>query len=222
MIPLWQSAAEGSYRGHASPLQGTEYRPRRPPLLRADPVRNDTVGNLSHLEEWMIDGPRAMLAGRRGRPRRRFRSSARFRMGTSPRCSECCVSSIRAADLPRALPRAGPGGGDDRPAAARTVLETVDDAAGGADQLGEELQLGGGHRGRAALSDGLAVERQERVEKALARRHLHGEGFVLYDLSSSYLEGATVASGDRLLARWQAVEAADQLRAVLRPEGQPI
>ena len=28
-------------------------------------VRNETVGNLSHLEEWMIDGLRAMLAGRR-------------------------------------------------------------------------------------------------------------------------------------------------------------
>jgi hypothetical protein len=31
--------------------------------------------------------------------------------------------------------------------------------------------------------------RQERIEKALARRHLGGQGFVLYDLSSSYLEG---------------------------------
>ena len=33
------------------------------------------------------------------------------------------------------------------------------------------------------------LERQDRVEKTLARRHLTGEGFVLYDLSSSYLEG---------------------------------
>ena len=28
-------------------------------------VKNETVGNLSHLEAWMIDGLRAMLAGRR-------------------------------------------------------------------------------------------------------------------------------------------------------------
>src|ERR1700739_4568626 len=28
-------------------------------------VKNETVGNLSHLEDWMIDGLRAMLAGRR-------------------------------------------------------------------------------------------------------------------------------------------------------------
>ena len=33
------------------------------------------------------------------------------------------------------------------------------------------------------------LERQERIERTLARRHLQGEGFVLYDLSSSYLEG---------------------------------
>ena len=28
-------------------------------------VKNETVGNLSHLEEWMIDGLRAILSGRR-------------------------------------------------------------------------------------------------------------------------------------------------------------
>jgi hypothetical protein len=28
-------------------------------------VKNETVGNLSHLDEWMIDGLGAMLAGRR-------------------------------------------------------------------------------------------------------------------------------------------------------------
>jgi hypothetical protein len=33
------------------------------------------------------------------------------------------------------------------------------------------------------------LERQERIERTLARRHLKDEGFVLYDLSSSYLEG---------------------------------
>lgn len=33
------------------------------------------------------------------------------------------------------------------------------------------------------------LERQERIERTLARRHLTGEGFALYDLSSSYVEG---------------------------------
>ena len=35
--------------------------------------------------------------------------------------------------------------------------------------------------------------RQEQIEAALARRHLQGEGYVLYDLSSSYLEDAVVS-----------------------------
>ena len=33
------------------------------------------------------------------------------------------------------------------------------------------------------------AERQDRIEKTLARRHLTDGGFVLYDLSSSYFEG---------------------------------
>jgi hypothetical protein len=32
-------------------------------------------------------------------------------------------------------------------------------------------------------------DRQQRIEKTLARRHLADGGFVLYDLSSSYVEG---------------------------------
>jgi hypothetical protein len=37
-------------------------------------------------------------------------------------------------------------------------------------------------------------ERQERVEKRLARKHLSEGTLVLYDVSSSYLEGRAVAS----------------------------
>ena len=35
------------------------------------------------------------------------------------------------------------------------------------------------------------LERQDRIEKKLAKRHLKDDGVVLYDLSSSYFEGAT-------------------------------
>jgi hypothetical protein len=55
--------------------------------------------------------------------------------------------------------------------------------------LAEELSLGEvGERELLSAMDWL-LERQERIERALAHRHLHGAGFVLYDLSSSYLEG---------------------------------
>jgi len=35
------------------------------------------------------------------------------------------------------------------------------------------------------------LERQPRIEKKLAARHLHNDGMALYDLSSSYFEGVT-------------------------------
>ena len=119
--------------------KGTEYKTtllRR--SYRADGrVRNETVGNLSHLEEWMIDGLRAMLAGRR-----LVDLDDDFEIIRSlPHGHVAAVLGVlRELDLERLIcrerPRAGPGGGDDRPAAARTVLETVDDAAGGADHAG--------------------------------------------------------------------------------------
>ena len=37
------------------------------------------------------------------------------------------------------------------------------------------------------------LPRQARIEKALSRRHLHEGALVLYDLTSSYFEGATCA-----------------------------
>ena len=55
--------------------------------------------------------------------------------------------------------------------------------------LAEELSLGEVSEAELLSAMDWLLERQERVERALARRHLAGEGFVLYDLSSSYLEG---------------------------------
>jgi hypothetical protein len=55
--------------------------------------------------------------------------------------------------------------------------------------LAEELSLGEVTEAELLGAMDWLYERQPRIEKALARRHLQGEGFVLYDLSSSYLEG---------------------------------
>ena len=43
--------------------KGTEYKTTllRRSYREGGKVKNETVGNLSHLEEWMIDGLRAML-----------------------------------------------------------------------------------------------------------------------------------------------------------------
>ena len=46
--------------------------------------------------------------------------------------------------------------------------------------------------------------RQAEIEAALARRHLKGEGYVLYDLSSSYVEGRCCGLRVWVFARRQA------------------
>ena len=154
-------------------------------------VKNETVGNLSHLEQWMIDGLRAMLAGRRlvdldeefeiarSLPHGHvaavlgvLRDLELERLIARERCRErdLCVAMIcqRLLDPCSKL------------STTRLVHQTT---------LAEELSLGEVTEAELLGAMDWLYERQPRIEKALARRHLQGEGFVLYDLSSSYLEG---------------------------------
>jgi hypothetical protein len=55
--------------------------------------------------------------------------------------------------------------------------------------LADELELGEVTEADLLAAMDWLLERQPRIEAALARRHLAGEGFMLYDLSSSYVEG---------------------------------
>jgi hypothetical protein len=55
--------------------------------------------------------------------------------------------------------------------------------------LAECLDLGTVKEAELMAALDWLLERQERIERTLARRHLAGEGFALYDLSSSYVEG---------------------------------
>jgi len=54
--------------------------------------------------------------------------------------------------------------------------------------LVQELELGEVKEAELLAAMDWLLERQERIERSLARRHLQ-DGFVLYDLSSSWLEG---------------------------------
>lgn len=54
--------------------------------------------------------------------------------------------------------------------------------------LAQELECGEVKEAELLAAMDWLLERQERIERSLARRHLQ-DGFVLYDLSSSYLEG---------------------------------
>ena len=63
------------------------------------------------------------------------------------------------------------------------------DAATASTSLGEVLELGDVDENELYTALDWLGERQEHVEKALAREHLHDGTLVLYDVSSSYVEG---------------------------------
>ncbi|MGI8902552.1 MAG: IS1634 family transposase [Solirubrobacteraceae bacterium] len=172
--------------------KGTEYTTTllRRSYREGGKVRNETVGNLSHLDEWMIDGLRAMLAGRRlvdlDEEFQIVRSLGHGHVAT-------VLGVLRDLDLERLIARERCRERDlcvamicqrlIRPGSKLSVTRLV-----GQSTLAEELDLGEvTEAGLLSAMDWL-LERQERVEKTLARRHLT-DGYVLYDLSSSYLEG---------------------------------
>jgi hypothetical protein len=59
----------------------------------------------------------------------------------------------------------------------------------GLSTLGEELAVEGAKEAELLAAMDWLMQRQGRIEQALARRYLEPGGFVLYDLSSSHLEG---------------------------------
>ena len=57
--------------------------------------------------------------------------------------------------------------------------------------LGEDLGVADAHEDELYTAMDWLIERQEAIEKRLARRHLKDGGLVLFDLTSSYFEGVT-------------------------------
>ena len=160
-------------------------------------VRHENLGNLSHLPVEIIDVIRAMLAGRR-----LVDLDEDFEIKRSlPHGHVAAVLGVlRELDLERLLGRdrcrerdlvvamicqrlIGPGS---KLSATRRFAQTT---------LGDELSLGEVKEAELLAAMDWLVERQDRIERTLARRHLpdegngDGEAFVLYDLSSSYVEG---------------------------------
>lgn len=57
--------------------------------------------------------------------------------------------------------------------------------------LPDDLALDGADEDDLYAAMDWLLERQDRIEKKLAKRHLRNDGLILYDLSSSYFEGVT-------------------------------
>jgi hypothetical protein len=154
-------------------------------------VRHENLGNLSHLPVEVVEAIRAMLAGRR-----LVDLDAGFEVCRSlPHGHVAAVLGVlRALDLERLLGRErcrerdlvvalivqrliGPGS---KLSATRRFAQTT---------LADELGLGEVSEAELLGALDWLLARQPRVERALARRHLQEGAFVLYDLSSSYVEG---------------------------------
>ena len=154
-------------------------------------VKHETLGNLSHLPEPIIDAIRMMLAGKtlvdldegfqitrslpHGHVDAVLRLAREFDLERLISWECCCEWDLSVAMICQLVIGVG-----SKLSMIRRFSQTT---------LGEELSLGEvGERDVLAVFDWLG-ERQDRIERALARRHLSSGGFVLYDLSSSYVEG---------------------------------
>ncbi len=154
-------------------------------------VKNETLGNISSLAPREVEGIRAVLAGRELVDLDEALTIER----SLPHGHVAAVLGVlRELDLERLISRErcrerdlvvamicqrliGPGS---KLSATRRLSQTT---------LASELSLGEVKEAELLGAMDWLLERQERIEKALAKRHLQGEGFMLYDLSSSYVEG---------------------------------
>ena len=193
-------------------------------------VRHENLGNLSHLPVEIVEVIRAMLAGRR-----LVDLDEDFEIERSlPHGHVAAVLGVlRGLDLERLLGRErcrerdlvvamicqrllGPGS---KLSATRRFSQTT---------LADELSLGEVKEAELLSAMDWLFERQDRIERTLARRHLtpadgEGDGFVLYDLSSSYMEGrccplATLGySRDGVKGKLQV-----NYGLICSPEGRPV
>jgi hypothetical protein len=154
-------------------------------------VRKQTLANLSHLPPEAIDAVRRVLRGEtlvaagealaieRSLPHGHvaavlgvLRDLDLERLLSRERCRErdLCVALICQRLL-------APGS---KLSATRRFAQTT---------LAEALELGAVSERELLGAIDWLLERQDRIERALAKRHLAADGYVLYDLSSSYVEG---------------------------------
>ena len=154
-------------------------------------VRHENLGNLSHLPIEVIDAIRAMLAGRRLVD---LDDGFEIQRSLAHGHVAAVLGVLRALDLERLICRErcrerdlvvamicqrliAPGS---KLSATRRFSQTT---------LADELGLGDVKEAELLAAMDWLLDRQERIEKGLARRHLTSDAFVLYDLSSSYMEG---------------------------------
>jgi DDE family transposase len=154
-------------------------------------VRHENLGNPSHLPIEIIEAIRKMLAGRA-----LVDLDEQFEIASSLGHGHVAavLSVLRELDLERLLARERRR---ERDLAVAMICQLVIAPASKLSMtrrfsqttLADELALGEVSEAELLGAMDWLLDRQPRIERTLARRHLEQGGFVLYDLSSSYLEG---------------------------------
>src|SRR5579859_5059979 len=154
-------------------------------------VRHENLGNLSHLPIEVIEAIRKMLAGR---VLVDLEEGCEVERSLPHGHVAAVLGVLRGLDLERLLSRERCR---ERDLAVAMICQLVIAPCSKLSMtrrfcqttLADELGLGEVSEPELLAAMDWLGSRQDRIEKALARRHLAEGGFVLYDLSSSYVEG---------------------------------
>jgi hypothetical protein len=159
-------------------------------------IKKRTIANLSDWPTEIVEGLRTLLKGGKVAPA--DQESIIVRRALPHGHVAAMLGTLRGIGLDRVL---GPPGNRCRdliiamivarliaPASKLATARMLDPLTA-ASSLGEVLGLGPVDEDELYVALDWLCERQEAIEKALARKHLHDGTLVLYDVSSSYLEG---------------------------------
>jgi hypothetical protein len=154
-------------------------------------VKNETVGNISHLPEELIE---VIRAGLRGEPVGVVSGALEIERSLPAGHVNAALVMSGRLGLARLLDRSPSRERDlalamicQRAIAPASKLGTV--RALGQSTLADELGVADADEDDLYAAMDWLLERQERIEDRLARRHLRDGELVLYDVSSSYFEG---------------------------------
>lgn len=188
-------------------------------------VRNETVGNISHLPEEVVELVRRALRGERFVPAgEEFEIECSLPQGHV----EAALRMARKLELERLLDRSPSR--ERRLCLAMLIQRLLEPGSKlqtarslGRSTLGEELGVEGADEDDLYAALDWLLERQQRIERALAGRHLRDGTLVLYDVSSSYFEGESCPLAARGYSR-------DERRSALQivwgllcdPAGRPL
>src|SRR4249920_1493740 len=143
-------------------------------------IKKRTIANLSNWPTEIVEGLRTLLKGGKVAPA--GQETIVVRRALPHGHVAAVLGTLRDIGLDRLL---GPAGNRCRDLATARMLDPLTAAS----SLGEVLGLGPVDEDELYVALDWLGERQPAVETALARKHLRHGMLVLYDVSSSYVEG---------------------------------